>query len=128
MRVAKAGLTRADLEAVLTVVRLAYEGLAQREAWAEMLRQVRQLFRARDVFLVRTPLEPGSTSLLMADGVDPALQIRYSTRFAVPLTNPSIAAVLDLGLEGAIVSSDVLPWQQMEKTEFYDVIRRPRGV
>lgn len=127
-RAARCRLSRADLEAVLNLVRLAYEGLARREAWAEMLRQVRELFRAQDAFLVRTPLQSGATSFLMAEGVDPALQTRYSTRFAVPLTNPSIAAALELGLEGTVVTSDLVPWQRMEKTEFYEVIRRPRGV
>lgn len=125
---ARSRLSRADLEAVLNVVRLAYEGLAQQAAWAEMLRQVRGLFRAQDAFLVRTPLEPGATSFIMADGVDPALQTRYSTRFTVPLTNPSIAAVLDLGLDGTFMTSDLVPWQRMEKTEFFQAIRRPRGV
>jgi DNA-binding CsgD family transcriptional regulator len=127
-RPARSRLSRADLEAVLVTVRLAYEGLAQREAWVEMLRQVRQLFRARDVFLVRTPLELGGTSLSMTEGVDPGLQRRYSTGFTVPLTNPSIAAALELGREGTVVTSDIVPWQRMEKTDFYEVIRRPRGV
>lgn len=109
-------------------MRLAYEGLAQQAAWAEMLRQVRALFRAQDVFLVRTPLEPGGTSYLMAEGVDPALQARWSARFTVPLTNPSIAAALDLGIEGTVISSDLVPRHRMEMTEFYESIRRPRGV
>jgi DNA-binding CsgD family transcriptional regulator len=125
---AKGRLSRADLEAVLDVVRLAYEGLAQQAAWAEMLRQVRALFRAQDVFLVRTPLEPGGTSYLMAEGVDPALQARWSARFTVPLTNPSIAAALDLGVEGTVISSDLVPRHRMEMTEYYESIRRPRGV
>ena len=109
LRAAKGRLSRTDLEAVLGVVRLAYEGLAQQTAWAEMLRRVRQLFRAQDAFLVRTPLGPDATSFLMAEGVDPALQTRYLTRFTVPLTNPSIATALDLGLEGTVVTSDIVP-------------------
>lgn len=121
-------LSRAGLEAVLVIVRLAYEGLVQREAWGEMLRQTRELFRARDVFLVRTPVTSASTPMLMADGVDPALQSIYSNRFAVPLTNPTITAAMRLGLEGTIVTSDLIPWQEMEKTEFFNAIRRPRGV
>jgi DNA-binding CsgD family transcriptional regulator len=127
-RAAKGRLSRADLEAVLVIVRLAYEGLARREAWEEMLRRTRDLFQARDAFLVRTPLDPRVPSFLMADGVDPSLQSAYSSRFAVPLTNPTIAAALDLGLEGTIVTSDLVPWQQMERTEFFHVIRKPRGV
>ena len=120
---AKGRLSRADLEAVLGVVRLAYEGLTQQAAWAEILRHVRALFHAQDAFLVRAPLEPGATSFLMTEGVEPGLQSSYSTRFTVPLTNPSIAAVLDLGFDGTFITSDLVPWQQMEKTEFFQAIR-----
>lgn len=128
VRAAKSGLSRADLEAVLVLVRLAYEGIAQREAWAEMLRQARQLFRAQDVFLVRTPLEPGATSFVMADGVDPEVETRWAKEFAGPSKNPTLAAALELGLEGTVSTSDIVPWQRLEMTEFYNVIRRPRGV
>jgi DNA-binding CsgD family transcriptional regulator len=128
VRAARTRLSRADLEVVLGIVRLAYEGIAQREAWAEMLRQARQLFRAHDVFLVRKPLEQNTTPLMMTTGVDPTLQTNYSARFLVPLTNPSIAAAVDLCLEGTVISSDLVPWQQVEKTDYFDAIRRPRGV
>ena len=122
-------LSRADLEASLVIVRLAYEGLAQEEAWAEMLRQVQQLFIAQDTFLIRTAVSPESTSFVMAEGVDPAVETRWATRFAGPSRNPTVAAVLELGFEaGTFSTGEIVPWQQLERTEFFDLIRRPRGV
>ena len=121
-------LSRVDLEAVLGIVRLAYEGLEDQGAWAEMLRQVRHHFEALDAFLIRTPVKPGVAPLVMADGVDPLVETRWAKEFAVPSKNPPMAVVLDRGIDGTMITSDLVPWEQLEKTEFYDVIRRPRGV
>ena len=84
-RAAKGRLSQADLEAVLGVVRLAYEGLAQREVWAEMLRQVRELFRARDAFLVRAPVDSCATAGSSRRRVAKAMVETQPTRKSQPL-------------------------------------------
>ena len=36
--------------------------------------------------------------------------------------------ILEQGIDGVINTTEVFPWQEIEKTEYFDVIRRPRGV
>jgi DNA-binding CsgD family transcriptional regulator len=121
-------LSAADQRAVLSIIRLAYEGIRDFGAWPQMLAKLRDLFRARDACLVRTPLGQPASPLFIFENIDPDLAKVYRESWSAPPRNPVVTAALQRGWGRVFMSDEIVPWQQLERTEFYEVFRRPRGV
>lgn len=117
-----------DLRSVLGLVRLAYEGPGDEDAWRAFLRQLRELLRAEDAFLVRFPLEPGVPPLTLAENVDPSLLERYRGTWIASLRNPVLAAARKARWRGSVIGDQIVPLSEQMRTEFWNEVRRPRGV
>lgn len=121
-------LSATDQRAVLSVVRLAYEGIHDRSIWSDMLVQARDLFHARDASLVRTPLAQSASPLFLFAGIDPGLTKVYREHWNAPPYNPALTAALKKGWDRVFTTDEFIPWQEVERTDFYEVFRRPRAV
>lgn len=121
-------ISAADLRSVTPIIRLAYEGIQNRAAWSEMIEQARRLFRGHDASLIRTPLRGSASPVFISAGIDPALVKLVHSYWAYPPRHAVLAEAIWKGVDGVMLTEDVLPWQQLERTEYYDVFRKPRAV
>lgn len=114
--------------AAMELIRLAYEGVLRRQAWGEMLALACQVFRCQDAYLVRAPVRPKGPRLLLTHGVDPKIAETYREVWITPPANPILAILRLKGFRGVIRPREVMPASAFERTEFFDVCRRPRRV
>lgn len=113
---------------MLPIIRLAYEGIENGEAWTEMLTRVRDLFRSNDVTFVRIPKGEPASRVFRSVGIDPDLLKLYSQTWAYPPRNPMLTAFLAQRIDGTALSQDVVPYRDVERTEYFQVFREPRKV
>jgi DNA-binding CsgD family transcriptional regulator len=121
-------MERTDLSLSAEVIRLAYEGVDRPLAWGQMLEEAGRLFRAKDVYYVRIPRSADEPKFVQTWGVDPKIEKLYRSVWAFPPRNPTLRRCLDRRTDGVIVSRCLLPKSEFEQTEFFQLVRRPRGV
>lgn len=110
------------------LIRLAYEGVLCKAAWGVMLALACRAFRAQDAYFARVPVNPPGPRLLLTHGVDPKVAEAYREVWVAPPKNPTLTPLYKTGFHGVLNPKDVVPESQLERTEFYDVCRRPRHV
>ncbi len=110
------------------LIRLVYEGVFRREAWRELLALACHLFRAKDAYLGRMLVTPPGPPLVLTHGVDPDVAAAYRETWAAPPRNPVLTRLSEAGHHGLVEPRQVVPMSRLERTEFYDICRRPRGV
>lgn len=110
------------------LIRLTYEGVLRREAWREMLALACEAFRAKDTYLASVSLKESGTRFVLTHGVDPAVEKAYRDQWIAPPRNPVLTPLARVRFRGVIEPREVVPRATFEKTEFYEVCRRPRGV
>lgn len=121
-------LSAADLRSVTPIIRLAYEGVQDRSAWSEMIEQARRLFRGHDASLVRTPLRTSASAVFVTAGIDPALVKLFQSTWGYPPRHAALAEAIRKGADGVLLTEEIMPWQQSERTDYFEVFRKPRGV
>ena len=65
---------------------------------------------------------------LLTHGVDPKVAEAYREVWIAPPKNPTLTPLYKTGFRGVLNPKDVVPESQLERTEFYNVCRRPRHV
>ena len=118
----------AGVVASADLIRLAYEGILCKAAWGVMLALACRVFRAQDAYFARVPVNPSGPRLLLTHGVDPKVAEAYREVWIAPPKNPTLTSLYKTGYRGVLYPKDVVPEPQLERTEFYNVCRRPRHV
>jgi DNA-binding CsgD family transcriptional regulator len=118
----------AGVSASADLVRLAYEGVLRKEAWGEMLALACRAFGAKDVYFARIPVNPPGPSMVLTYGVDPKIVEAYREAWVAPPKNPTLTPLLRARHRGVLDPKVVVPKTALERTEFYEICRRPRGV
>jgi len=118
----------AETDVAADLVRLTYEGVLRKEAWGEMLALACRALRAQDAYLGSIPVGASGPRLVLTHGVDPKVAETYSEQWVAPPKNPILTLLIPKGFRGVLEPRKVLPRSRFERTEFYEVCRRPRGV
>ena len=110
------------------LIRLAYEGIFRIEAWGEMLALACSLFRAQDSYLARIPANGEGPRLVLTHGVEPKVAEAYSEAWCTPPKNPVLTRLFEARLRGVAVRTDFLSDSELERTDYFEMGRRPRGI
>jgi DNA-binding CsgD family transcriptional regulator len=118
----------AGVAASADLIRLAYEGVLRKEAWGEMLALACRAFGAKDVYFARIPVNPPGPRMVLTHGVDPKITEAYREAWVAPPKNPTLTPLLPERYRGILEREEVIRNSEFERSEFYQVCRRPRGV